>query len=480
MTALSQRADRIFETIDRNPWLHNRGLGCFSLRMLDWLAGDFLAPHVDVMAVTRYGKEPARHERSFDCFLSTEKMSRVRTDSGMHELGSFVDEGLRVLHEIAPESGVLCYQSSAEIERAAINHPGLRLLNPPAALVAMLNRKTWVRREMQSIGVPVIPGVEVRLAASLVSVLVRRHGLPLVVSLDESAAGSGVHLVTDEAQFRDLVAAHHGAAATVMPFIDGRSLSMAGVVTRSHVLLGEASLQIIGEPALTGFRFGWCGNDFSGSLLREEEVAQMRAIVERVGRWLTTLEVAGERGFRGIFGIDFISDGRRVYFTEINPRFLGTTALMADRQRELGRIPVSFLHLVPFLPDAEIDDDFAAAYNAPGRPLDVAQLCLHNVAGDDVIVEAAPEPGRYVLGDGRLRFLGPADALSETQSYDEVVIAGEIPLEGTRLLKTSDEFCKVFTYEPMLGSDGRTLNARGRALVEAVRGSFRLRPAAGG
>jgi hypothetical protein len=265
-----------------------------------------------------------------------------------------------------------------------------------------------------------------------------------------------------------------------MPFIDGRSLSMAGVVTRSHVLLGEASLQIIGEPALTGFRFGWCGNDFSGSLLREEEVAQMRAIVERVGRWLTTLEVAGERGFRGIFGIDFISDGRRVYFTEINPRFLGTTALMADRQRELGRIPVSFLHLVPFLPDAEIDDDFAAAYNAPGRPLDVAQLCLHNVAGDDVIVAAAPEPGRYVLGDGRLRFLGPADALSETQSYDEVVIAGEIPLEGTRLLKTSDEFCKVFTYEPMLGSDGRTLNARGRALVEAVRGSFRLRPAAGG
>lgn len=480
MTALTQRADRTFETIDRNPWLRERGLGCFSLRMLDWLAGDFLGPHIDVMAVTRYGKEPARHERSFDHFLSTEKASRVRTDSGMHELGGFIDEGLRILHETAPHSAVLCYQSSATVEQAASRYPGLRLLNPPATLVAMLNRKTWVRRQMQSIGVPVVPGVELRLAASLVPGLVRRHGLPLVVSLDDSAAGAGVHLVTREAQFLDLVEAHHDAAATVMPFIDGRSLSMAGVVTRHHVLLGDASLQIIGEPSLTDFRFGWCGNDFSGSLLHEEEVAQMRSVVERVGRWLATLEVAGERGFRGIFGIDFIAAGRQIYFTEINPRFLGTTALMADRQRELGRVPVSFLHLVPFLPDVEIDDDFAAAYNAPGRPLDVAQLCLHNVAGADVVVEAAPEPGRYVFADGQLRFLGAADALSQTRSYDEVVISGEVPLEGTRLLRTSDEFCKVFTYEPVLASDGRSLNVRGRQLVEAVRGAFRLRPAAGG
>lgn len=480
MTALTQRADRVFETIDRNPWLRERGLGCFSLRMLDWLAGDFLGPHIDVMAVTRYGKELARYERSFDHFLSTEKLSGVRTDSGMHELGSFLDEGLGALHEIAPESGVLCYQASEQVERAAGRYPGLRLLNPPATLVALLNRKTWVRREMQALGVPVIPGVEVRLAPSLVPALVRRHGLPLVVSFDDSAAGAGVHLVSDEAQFRDLAETHHGAAATVMPYIDGRSLSMPGVVARGQVLLGEPSLQIIGEPALSPFRFGWCGNDFSGSLLCEDEVVQMRAIVERVGRWLATLDVAGERGFRGIFGIDFISDGRRIYFTEINPRFLGTTALMADRQRELGRIPVSFLHLVPFLPDVEIDDDFATAYNMPGRPLDVAQLCLHNTAGADVIVESAPEPGRYMLADGGLRFLGPADSLSDTRSYDEVVLAGEIPLEGTRLLGTSDEFCKVFTYEPVLAADGRSLNARGRRLVEAVRGAFALRPAAGG
>lgn len=476
MTTLSQRVERIFETVDQHPVLRERGVGCFSLRMVDWLAGDFLAPHIDVMAITRYGKEPARHEDAFEHFFSTEKWSRVRTDSSLDELGDFVEHGLAALRQTAAEPCVLSYQSSAVIERAAGRHPGLRLLNPPAALVSLLNRKTWVRRQMQSLGVPVIPGTEVRLAGSLVQPLLRRHGLPLVVSLDESAAGSGVHRFDDEEAFRDFVAAHDGMAATVMPFIDGRSLSMAGVVTGGHVLLGEPSLQVIGEPSLSGFRFGWCGNDFSGCLLEDAEVAQMRAVVERVGRWLATVDAVAGGGYRGIFGIDFVSDGRRILFTEINPRFLGTTALMADRQRELGRIPVSFLHLLPFLPEAEIDDAFVASYNAPPRPLDVAQLCLHNVSGGDVVVEAAPEPGRYLLERGGLRFLGPADGLSQTRSYEEVVLGGEIPVEGTRLLRVSDEFCKVFTYDPVLGADGRTLNAYGRRLVAAVQAAFRWRP----
>lgn len=476
MTRLAASVEHSFETFDRHPALLDRGLGCYSLRMLDWLSGDFLQPHINVMAMTRYGKEPARVENSFDFFFSSEKASRVRTDSSMHELEPFLEESIRRLHENFPESYVLCYQSSRAVERLAREYPSIRIMNPAAAITEMLNRKSWVRRQLKRLGVPVIPGSEIRLAPGQFSILAKRHGLPLVVSLDHSAAGCGVHLVHDEADFRALADAHRGAAATVMQFIDGRSLSMAAVRTNEAVLLGEASLQVIGQPGLTNLSFGWCGNDFSGTHLQEREVEQMRAIQTRVGDWLGDLRVGGHRGFRGIFGIDFISDGRNVYFTEINPRFLGTTALMADRQQELGRIPVSFLHMVPFLPEMNVDEDFVAEYNSQAEPLDVAQLCLHNVAGEDMVVKAALEPGRYRFTDTGLEFLGPAERLSQTQAYDEIVISGEVPVEGTHLLRQSDEFCKVYSYEPVLGPDGRTLTSRARRLVAAIQAGFVLEP----
>lgn len=93
------RADVIFENFHRNPALLERGLGCYSLRMLDWIAGDFLGPHINVMAMTRYGKEPARAEASFDSFFSSEKSTRIRTDSSMAELQPFLEQSISLLHE---------------------------------------------------------------------------------------------------------------------------------------------------------------------------------------------------------------------------------------------------------------------------------------------------------------------------------------------------------------------------------------------
>jgi hypothetical protein len=476
MTQLLSTVEQTFETFDRHPALLDRGLGCYSLRMLDWLSGDFLAPHINVMAMTRYGKEPARAENSFDYFFSQEKASGVRTDSDMAELRPFFEESLRRLHENFTESYVLCYQASAELERLVAAYPGIRIMNPSSAVTDQLNRRTWVRRQLKALGVPVIPGSEVRLDPAMFEPLVRRHGLPLVVSLDQSAAGSGLFLVHDEADFRAIAEAHRGSAAAVMQFIHGRSLSMAGVRTDTGTLLGEPSVQIIGQPGLTNLSFGWCGNDFSGSLLQDHEIEQMQAMQSRIGQWLGGLSAKGHTGFHGIFGIDYISDGQQVYFTEINPRFLGTTALMADREQELGRIPVSFLHMVPFLESVTVDEEFVEEYNQSSRPLDVSQLCLHNVAGEDVVVESVIEPGRYVLEEAGLRFLGPAERLSQTESYDEIVISGEIPVEGTHLLRQSDEICKVYTYEAVLGPDGRTLTPRARRLVDAIQSACTFRP----
>lgn len=92
----------------------------------------------------------------------------------MEELQPFLEESIRRLHENFPESYVLCYQSSRELERLAREYPSVRIMNPAAAITEMLNRKTWVRRQLKKLGVPVIPGSEVFLAPP-----VRRPGPPI-------------------------------------------------------------------------------------------------------------------------------------------------------------------------------------------------------------------------------------------------------------------------------------------------------------
>jgi len=53
-------------------------------------------------------------------------------------------------------------------------------------------------------------------------------------------------------------------------------------------------------------------------------VEEFDLMVRRVGEWL-----AG-KGFLGAFGIDALIFEERLYLTEVNPRFLGSSRLAAD------------------------------------------------------------------------------------------------------------------------------------------------------
>jgi hypothetical protein len=43
-------------------------------------------------------------------------------------------------------------------------------------------------------------------------------------------------------------------------------------------------------------------------------------------------------------------------------------------------------------------------------------------------------------------------------------------------LRQSDEICKVYSYEPVLGPDGRSLTPRAKKLVAAIQAGFSLAP----
>ena len=450
----------IFETIREHRRFKENLVIWMGLRASDYRLIDFLRP--DVIASTRYGRDTIPLESKLSV-VSTEKVTKIRSDSSMSELNPLLPALLRELARHPSDVYIVSYHSTPMLESIVRRFPNLHLMNPPSYLRQYLDQKTVVTQQLGMLGIRTIPGTEGAIRPGEFDRHARQYGLPLVVRFDRSAAGYGVHLVNEPEEFDELADTHRNMPASVMKYIDGKSMSISAVRTRDCTILSDISMQIIGQPECTPHKFGWCGNDFNiAQTISDEETAQIRHMALQVGSWIHRL------GYRGIYGIDFMSDGNTVYFTEINPRFLGTSALMVDRQEEIGKLPISFFHIIPYLPNIYLDQDGVDQYNLWQKPLNVSQILLHNVGGRPLTLHHNLMPGKYLYENDELQYVGPAQNLSDTTRYDEIVITGEIPVDETIVPPISDELCKILTYEKVLDKTGKRLTPWAQALAKKV------------
>ena len=94
-----------------------------------------------------------------------------------------------------------------------------------------------------------------------------------------------------------------GVSCSVAAVADGRDAAVLGV-----------SEQLIGRGALGASRFQWCGNLVPPRLPATERPALLEEAAA------ICAHVAREFGLRGLFGVDFVWDGRRAWVLEVNPR----------------------------------------------------------------------------------------------------------------------------------------------------------------
>ena len=468
MNRLQRNIPHLFDNIGKyKPFTENVVIW-LGLRAADYSMINFMDPNI-IMS-TRYGKDDIFLEQKFP-LISTEKNTKKRTDSSLDELDFYLDDTLKFLSSLKDISSFLiCYHSTPVIEKKVAQYPNIKILNPPSYLKNYLDKKTVVREHLKNLGIPMVPGLEGKLCKDTFEFSAKKYGLPLFIQFDDSASGSGSHIVENAPQFNELYDENKNQQAIFMKYIEGKSLNINAVKTRNFVILSEPSLQIIGQPECTTRKFGYCGNDFNvSSKLSDEQFKEISNITKKIGDWM------GLINYLGVFGIDFMVDNEKVYFIEINPRFQGSTSLLIDRQMELGKVPLSLFHIVPFMDNIYIDPNSVEDYNHFNAPLNVSQLLLHNISNKDATIESQLNPGRYKFEDDKLIYLGPAQFLSQTKSYNEILIAGDIPLNGTTVLKDSDEICRVYSYKEVLDKNGINLNAFGKDLVKNIYSSFNLK-----
>lgn len=255
-------------------------------------------------------------------------------------------------------------------------------------------------------------------------------------------------------------------SVTVSPFIEGYSLSMLGCVTAQGVLTSTLQLQLIDVPESlhgqmpTGV---FLGHDWAFHPWPETTERTAQKVVESVGAYLA------ERGFRGIFGIDFLYDTKtqEVFPIECNPRFTGALPVYSLMIAH-SRVPtIEFFHLLTHL-NIPVDFDFAAVNDAFKQRLPLAHISLTPKGVFEMKVPLAAGVYSYNKDTRMLRYERPGAFYHDFKNPDEFMIIDSLPRLGGRVIQNVPRLCKLifprgvarssFAVEPEVGELITTLS----------------------
>ncbi|MEV5878500.1 ATP-grasp domain-containing protein [Streptomyces sp. NPDC052101] len=336
----------------------------------------------------------------------------------------------------------------------AVEATGARLLVPDVQHAwEALKDKAAMRDWFRQLGVPTPDDVVVGGVDGIdYPALRRRFGDRFVVQKPRSAGGNGTYLVTDGSTAADLPSRSRWL---VSEYVGDTTLACYGFVAHDGTAETlRAALQLAGIEE-TGAGFGeYSGSDFGApALLPPAVLARTNDAMERIGRSLADL------GYRGIFGADFAVCANSVVALEVNCRVLGSTWLLGEIELGEEQVPTLVRHMAE-----------RHGHRTLGKPqqdpADGVQLTVRHSAPEPCYVPYAPAPGVYALQDDRLVFRRPGYGLLECGA-DECVLVN-LAREGT-VLHPRGILGRLVTRRPLTAPDGRSLNAHGRRLVQALR-----------
>lgn len=390
---------------------------------------------------------------------SYEEQARIRRDWNTTDFGQ---EVFSQLEKLNPRILVVPYCSNQSLEDfvslsgrdALLAAPKINLKNffdGKLRVKKILGGKGIVRRVPQETINPEDSGSEDKLEDRIKRVF-DTFGAPIVVQLSCGASGSGTYFADSPEFVREIVSSHRQCPVELMKYISGKSLNINAVILDSGIILSQPSVQIIGQKECTPLNFGYCGNDFGSGNLTEETKKEISQTTEKIGAWMRSF------GYRGIFGVDYLlsQPEQQLYFTEINPRFQGSTTLLTERQLQNGYLPISFFHLLPFL-GCGIPASEVGYYNRMFGEFKASQILLHNLEKGDCLVRKELLSGVYTLDENSLKYVAPANSLQKNLLPGQFVITGDIVTPGTTVLHDADALCRILTPESVLDEKGKLL-----------------------
>lgn len=366
---------------------------------------------------------------------------------------------------------LLVFKPNAQVEALAAEH-GWRVLGAAASIARPMENKVNFFKLLDERRLPHPTWREVDLADQTFADVAGDLGPRMVIQAAHGFSGNRTYAIRNEADYERARTALRRRRARASRMVEGSPMTMNGCVSTSGaVRTGPLFHQVTGAAECTVYPLGACGNDWAAFPAPPAVVDAAAETTRAVGH------VLAGRGFRGIFGMDFVVTAQGDVSTiECNPRLVSSVPMASALEAEAGGVPLLVSHLLATAGANEVGvEDIRGSIRG-------AQLVLHNLAGATARVEASLEAGVYRILEGELRYLRPALKVTECAGDDEFLL---LPPARGHLLKAAGECARVqmrgavLDFAEGFGRGMGVLNERARTIARSVYDALALQPLEG-
>ena len=228
---------------------------------------------------------------------------------------------------------------------------------------------------------------------------------------------------------------------TISPFIVGNSLSMIGCVTHQGILSSTLQLQLIDVPESLHGQMAtgvFLGHDWGYQHWPPSVEQQAQSVVEAIGYHLAA------KGFKGIFGIDFLYDDqtREIFPIECNPRFTGALPVYSLMVTANGVPPLELFHMMSHL-NIPAPFDFEAVNRALKRRLPLAHISLTPKGITEMKLDLPAGIYSYDPATSKVHYERPGAFYWDFKNKNEFLLIDSVPRLGGRIIQNVPRLCKL-------------------------------------
>ncbi len=197
----------------------------------------------------------------------------------------------------------------------AVGRNGLTWIGPPPSIIRLLGDKRNAREAAVAADVPVLPGAPAPASLEETSALAAEVGYPVMLKAAAGGGGRGMRVVRDQGRLQALLGPAAGEAQAAFGSSD---LILERLVERPR----HVEIQVFGDSfgRMVQFRERECSIQRRHQKLLEEAPAPALGNGLRQSLADAALRLASRVGYVSAGTVEFLVDGERFYFLEMNTR----------------------------------------------------------------------------------------------------------------------------------------------------------------
>ena len=283
--------------------------------------------------------------------IAYESLSGIRPDLEIWDIDDHLGEPAslefrrNLLRLLSRPSALLPYRPSCFLSAIQfVRRDRCINLGLSGAHQAAFDHKPWVESSIRDEGVEGIPWAYVADEEQFATMRQLRDN-PVILRRSRTSGGEGIHLIEDPEELAKAWPSSDEGFVSVAPYLSGSiPINVGATVWHDGVTIHYPSVQLIGLKSCVSRPFGYCGNDFGAATELDGSVLDaIQETTRRIGSWL------GRFGYCGTFGADYLLHNGKLLFTEVNPRFQGSTYSSARLSVAAGEACLFLEHIAAML-----------------------------------------------------------------------------------------------------------------------------------